>query len=91
MIKGGLKMQELKIKGIYRHFKGDYYLVEDIAKDSETEQEMVVYRRLYDDGGLWIRPKEMFLSEVDYEKYPNVKQKYRFELQEIKSVAKNFK
>lgn len=84
-------MQELKIKGIYRHFKGDYYLVEDIAKDSETEQEMVVYRRLYDDGGLWIRPKEMFLSEVDYEKYPNVKQKYRFELQEIKSVAKNFK
>lgn len=91
MIKGGLKMQELKIKGIYRHFKGDYYLVEDIAKDSETEQEMVVYRRLYDDGGLWIRPKEMFLSEVDHEKYPNVKQKYRFELQEIKSVAKNFK
>ncbi len=84
-------MQELKIKGIYRHFKGDYYLVEDIAKDSETEQEMVVYRRLYDDGGLWIRPKEMFLSEVDHEKYPNVKQKYRFELQEIKSVAKNFK
>lgn len=84
-------MQELKIKGIYRHFKGDYYLVEDIAKDSETEQEMVVYRRLYDDGGLWIRPKEMFLSEVDHEKYPNVKQKYRFELQEIKSVAKSFR
>ena len=84
-------MQELKIKGVYKHFKGDYYLVEDIAKDSETQKEMVVYRRLYGNGDLWIRPKEMFLSEVDHEKYPNVKQKYRFELQTIESVAGKFK
>jgi len=88
--KGGKKMNELKIKGIYKLFKGDYYLVEDIVKDSETKQEMVLYRRLYEDGGLWVRPKEMFLSEVDHEKYPNVKQKYRFELQDIKSVASKF-
>lgn len=83
-------MNELKVKGIYKHFKGDYYLVEDIAKDSETQEEVVVYRRLYGDNGLWIRPKKMFLSEVDHEKYQNVKQKYRFELQNIESVASKF-
>ena len=84
-------MNVLKIKGIYKHFKGDYYLVEDVAFDSETKEEVVVYRRLYGDGTLWVRKKEMFLSEVDHLKYPNVKQKYRFELQEIESKAKDFK
>ena len=83
-------MKELKINGIYRHVKGDYYLVEGIAKDSETQEEMVIYRKLYEDCSLWMRPKKMFLSEVDHNKYPNVKQKYRFELQDIKSVRANF-
>ncbi|MDE6584626.1 MAG: DUF1653 domain-containing protein [Anaeroplasmataceae bacterium] len=72
-------MRELKIKGIYRHFKGKYYYVEDVAYDSETKEQMVVYRRLYDDHSLWVRPLSMFLSEVDHEKYPSVEQKYRFE------------
>ena len=80
-------MRELKLKRVYRHFKGDYYLAEDIANDSETGEPFVVYRKLYGDGGLWIRPLAMFLSEVDHEKYPDCERKYRFELQEIESAA----
>lgn len=81
---------ELKIKGIYRHFKGDYYLVEDVAMHSETQEVYVVYRRLYGDLSLWIRPYDMFLSRVDKEKYPNVEQEFRFQLQDIASVAGEF-
>lgn len=82
-------MRKIKINGIYKHFKGDYYLVQDIAVCSETNKKYVVYRRLYGDTSLWIRPLDMFLSEVDKQKYPDVKQKYRFELQNIKSVVSN--
>ena len=71
---------ELIIKGIYKHFKGKYYIVEDVALDSETLEELVVYRQLYGKHKLFVRNKEMFLSKVDKEKYPCVTQEYRFEL-----------
>ena len=77
---------EVKKNGIYKHFKGDYYIVEDVATHSETREKYVVYRSLYGAAELYIRPMDMFLSKVDKEKYPNVEQEYRFQLQEIKSV-----
>ena len=82
-------MRESQIGRVYRHFKGDYYLVEAVARDSETEQPVVIYRKLYADGGLWVRPLSMFLSRVDREKYPDAAQKWRFELQDVPSVAEH--
>ena len=61
------------------NFKGNLYLVEDVGFDSETMKEMVIYRALYGDCKLYVREKDMFLSEVDKNKYKDVKQKYRFE------------
>ncbi len=78
---------QIKIGGIYRHFKGDYYLVEDIVIHSETSEKMVLYRALYASTKRYVRPYEMFISKVDKVKYPDAKQAYRFELQDIKSVV----
>lgn len=79
-------MRELKIKGIYKHYCGDLYIVEDIIYNSETVEKMVAYRGLYEDGRLWCRPYDEFLEEVNKNG-----QKYRFELQEIESKNEHYK
>ena len=54
-------------KGIYKHFKGNKYELLDIAKHSETLEEMVIYKALYGDGGIWVRPSSMWDEEVEIE------------------------
>lgn len=64
----------------YRHFKGNFYIVDGLALHSETEDPYVVYHREGHNGELWIRPLNMFLSPVDKAKYPDVQQEFRFEI-----------
>ena len=52
-------------KGKYRHFKGNKYEVIDVAKHSETLEEFVVYRALYGEKGLWVRPLQMFAEKIE--------------------------
>ena len=84
-------MQEVKVGRVYRHFKGNYYFVENIAYDSETKERMVVYKPLYyrEDGRtIWVRPEKMFLEEIP-ERPDNITgQKFRFVL--VNEIEKNY-
>ena len=71
---------------IYRHFKGNIYQIVTLARHSEDGTQMVVYQQLYAPYEVYVRPLEMFMSRVDTNKYPNARQVYRFEKQDIKEL-----
>jgi len=74
-------MRDLPRPGqLYRHFKGNIYRIITVASHSETGEMLVVYKRDDDEGKSYARPLDMFLSEVDRKKYPDVRDKYRFTL-----------
>lgn len=75
---------EVEIKQIYKHYKGNYYIVEDIATDSETLEDIVIYRALYDEKKLWARPYSSFIEEVN-----KGNQIHRFEKQNIENRSKH--
>ena len=81
---GEIMDRVIQIGKKYKHFKGKMYKVLDIVYDSESNNDdeykkVVIYQALYGDKLKWARPYDMFNSEVDHIKYPDVKQKYRFE------------
>ena len=64
---------------IWRHFKNKLYKIMAIAQHTESDEQLVVYQAMYGSEGIYARPLDMFMSEVDREKYPDVEQKYRSE------------
>ena len=87
----GSKIYQDYVGKVFRHFKGNYYFIENISTDSETKEEMIIYRPLYErkDSMLWCRPAKMFFEEIDANRKGNIThQIHRFEL--VEDLTKNY-
>lgn len=87
----GSKIYADFIGKVFRHFKGNYYYIENISTDSETKEDVIVYRPLYEreDSMLWTRPASMFFEEIDSNRKDNITgQKHRFEL--VEDLSKDY-
>ncbi len=89
--KVGSKIYVDFIGKVFRHFKGNYYYIENISMDSETKEDIIVYKPLYEreDSMLWTRPAKVFFEEIDQNRKDNItKQKHRFEL--VEDLSKDY-
>ena len=75
-------MREILVGRKYRHFKGNDYKVLALAEHTETGEKLVVYQAMYAPFKICARPYDMFMSEVDHQKYPGIRQQWRFEVNE---------
>jgi hypothetical protein len=82
-----MERKKPEAKEIYRHFKGNRYEIVTTAEDTETGEQLVIYRALYGEGRTWARELSNFMEELDPAKYPNASQKYRFEKEEAAQAA----
>jgi len=84
-------MEHVEIGKVYRHFKGNYYFVENVGLDSETTERLVIYKALYErpDCRIWVRKEKMFLEEIDKNRKDNITgQTHRFEL--VSEIEKDY-
>jgi len=84
-------MEHVKIGKVYRHFKGNYYFVENVALDSETQERVVIYKAIYnrEDSQIWVRREKMFLEEIDKTRKDNITgQTHRFEI--VEDIEKDY-
>ena len=79
-----INLNKIQIGKVYRHFKGNYYFIENVGYDSETSERLVIYKPIYDrddNFSIWIRPEKMFFEKVDINRPDNITgQEIRFKL-----------
>jgi hypothetical protein len=85
-----MNTREVQTHSVYRHYKGQMYYVMSLAEHTETNEYMVVYHGLYGEAETWVRPMDMFLSEVPEDAENPMGQRYRFELMDFDTESNEY-